>query len=595
MASAALVGPADARYDSEVRGDDMPGAGASAEGRARTGLGRIVAVYLALAVALSWPAVLRLGSAVPGSAHTDLWDSLWSLWFAADSALHGQIPYRTTLLEHPGGGTLVVADPLGALLILPLLPLLGLAASYTLLVLGQLTFAGVAAHRLAEAVLETLAPQSRGAPWVAGVGYASAPVLLSGIHNGNSESFSGGWAALAALCCWRAAVEGGLRRVIWAGISLLLAALGSWYGGVVAFLFAGALLVLPPPQARGGWRARLAALALGLALVAPLAWGFQHAATSRDNLVGIKDARETATVRRTTGPADPLAYVIPGDYRSPDFREISRYGEDFVHCPYLGWALMGAAGLALARRRRGLGALAAAGLGGGLLSLGPVLARKGMALIFLDDRVLPLPYLLVERLPGFSSLSLVWRLAQAPALAVAVLASVALAGRSPRSVALFCAAVLVEVRLLSPVAHLPDLAEVGLSPAIEALRTAPAGAVMNFPVVGGRGYLYEQTHHRHPLAGTLNFPNNGAARRVWQALLDGAAQGGALNLGPVVKQAQKQGIRYIVVHEDPSARPDMHDVAVRALAAALTPMAEGPAPDPPGPGSPTNVRVYRLW
>jgi len=561
----------------------------------RSGLGRIIAVYLGLAVALTWPAAVRLGSVVPGSAHTDLWDSLWSLWFAGDSLLRGRLPYRTALLEHPGGGTLVVADPLGALLITPLLPLVGLATAYTALVLGQLTFAGAAAHRLAEAVLERIAPEGRRAAWVAGVGYASAPVLLSGIHNGNSESFSGGWAALAALWCWRVASEGGARRVVIAGIALLFAALGSWYGGVVAFLFAGALLVWPPPGARGGWRARLAALGLGLALVAPLAWGFQHAATSRDNLVGIKDARETATVRRTTGPADPLAYLIPGDYRSPDFREISRYGEDFVHCPYLGWALLGAGGFGLVRRRRELGGLALAGLGGGLLSLGPVLAREGLAVIFLDDRVLPLPYLLVERLPGFSSLSLVWRLAQAPALAMAVLAAVALAGRSTRIIMGFCLVVLLEVRLLSPVAHLPDLAEVRTSSAIEALRQAPAGAVMNFPVVGGRGYLYEQTRHRHPLAATLNFPNNNAARRVWQALLDGASRGGTLDLGPVVKQAQKQGIRYVVVHEDPGARPDMHDVAVAALEGAMKPMAEGAAPDPAGSGHAVDVRVYRLW
>lgn len=558
-------------------------------GRAR--LIVLIPAYLALAALLTWPALPRLGHAVPGSSATDLWDGLWSVWFASRSLLQGALPYATKLLDHPGGGTLVVADPLGSLLATPLVGLLGLPVAWTLLVLGQLCFAGVAAHRLAEEVLETRGEQGWG--WISGVSYASAPVLLSGVHNGNSESFSGGWAALAALMCWRLARHGGGLRLLWAGLSLTLAALGSWYGGVVAFLFAGALAVWPFDGARAPRWQPFAALALALALTAPAAWGFQVAATTRGNLVGIKDPHEVALVRRTTGPADPLAYVIPGDYRSPDFREISRYGEDFVHCPYLGWALLGCAALA-GRRRAGLGALALAGLAGGALSLGPVLAHGGSPVIFLDDRAMPLPYLLVERLPGFQSLSLVWRLGQAPALAVAVLAAVGLAGRGARIQALMVAAVLIEVRLLSPVADLPDLASVELSPAISALAEAPEGAVMNFPVVGGRDYLFEQTVHGKPVAGTLNFPNNSASRKVWQAMLDAADASPEAFRQAVAARARKAAVRYVVVHEDPRARPDMHDAAVRALARAYSPIAEGPTPAA-SEEPPVMVRVYSLW
>lgn len=562
----------------------------------RTRWSVLIAAYLGLAVISTWPAAARLGAVVPGSASTDLWDGMWSIWFVADALADGRLPYRTALLDHPWGGTLVVADPLGSLLAAPLVLLLGLPVAYTLLVLGQLAFAGVAAHRLAEAVIEVVAPagSGRAAPWLAGVGYASAPVLLSGVHNGNSESFAGGWAALAALACWRLAREGGWRRLGLAALSLGLAALGSWYGGVVAFLFAGALVLLPPPGGAAGWRLRLGAPLLACALVAPLAWGFQAAATSKDNLVGIKDARETALVRRTTGPADPLAYVIPGDYRSPDFREISRYGEDFVHSPYLGLALLGAAGLGLRRRRPGTGWLGLAGGAGLVLSLGPVLARQGMAVIFLDERAMPLPYLLLERLPGFDALSLVWRLGQAPALAVAVLGAVAMAERGPRVVGALVAAIILEIRLLSPLAGLPDVAATGLSPAIAALAEAPEGAVMNFPVVGGRAYLYEQTRHGHPLAGTLNFPNNAASRKIWQALLDGAAGSPEQVVARAAARARKQGIRYVVVHEDPRARPDMHDAAVRVLGEARAPLFEGPAPAPDGGGT-ISVKVYELW
>lgn len=559
-------------------------------GRARLVL--LIPVYLALATLLTWPAVARLGEVVPGSAATDLWDGLWSVWFAGTALLRGELPYATKLLDYPAGGTLVVADPLAALAVAPLLPLLGLARSWTLLVLGQLCFSGVAAHRLAEEVLDSRG--EAGAGWIAGVAYASAPVLLSGVHNGNSESFSGGWAALAALAFWRLARHGGGWRVVWAGVTLLLAALGSWYGGVVAFLFAASIAVFRPSGAASPRWAPFAALALGLALCAPAAWGFQVAATTKGNLVGIKSPHEVALVRRTTGPADPLAYVTPLDYRSPDFREISRYGEDFVHCPYLGWVLIGCAGLGL-RRRPGLGALALAGAAGGALSLGPVLAHGGAAVIFLDDRALPLPYLLVERLPGFRSLSLLWRFGQAPALAACVLAAVGLAGRGGRVQAIAALAVLLEIRLLSPVADLPDLARVSLSPAISALAAAPEGAVMNFPVVGGRGYLFEQTAHGKPIAGTLNFPNNNASRAVWQAMLDAVDASPEAFRERVSARARRSKVRYVVVHEDPRARPDMHDAAVRALAAAFEPLAEGPAPAADREDQTVMVRVYALW
>ncbi len=563
----------------------------------RARLTLLIPAYLGLAVATTWPAAPRLGSAVPGSASTDLWDGLWSIWFVARALSRGELPYATTLLDHPHGGTLAVADPLGALLASPLVLTLGLPVAATLLVLGQLSFSGVAAHRLAEAVIERLAPGegSHRAAWLGGVAYATAPVLLCGVHNGNSESYAGGWAALAALMCWRLAVSGGWRRALLAGGALALAALGSWYGGVVAFLFAGALVLLPPPGSGSGLRARAGAVLLGLALAAPLAVGFQRASTSPDNLVGIKDDRETALVRRTTGPADPVAYVRPGDYRSPDFRKISRYGEDFVHSPYLGLTLVGLCAWGLRRRRTGTGALLLAGGAGLLLSLGPVLASGGMAVIFLDDRAMPLPYLLLERLPGFRSLSLVWRLGQAAALAASALGALALAGRSSRVIAAFCALVVLEIRLLSPVAELPATASVEVSSAVEALAGAEPGAVMNFPVVGGRSYLYEQTVHGHPLAGTLNFPNNAASRKIWQALLDAAGGDPASLRARVGAQARKQGVRYLVVHEDSRARPDMHDKAVRALAEAMDPLFEGEAPAADGSGERVMVRIYALW
>ena len=134
-------------------------------------------------------------------------------------------------------------------------------------------------------------------------------------------------------------------------------------------------------------------------------------------------------------------------------------------------------------------------------------------------------------------------------------------------------------------------------PALLALADAPEGAVMNFPVVGGRPYLYEQTIHRKPIAGTLNFPNNGASRKVWAAIL--AARSDSESAPEtfrtrVSQQARRSGVRYVVVHFDASVRPDMHDEAVRALSAAFEPLPVA-AVDATVPESLSPIEVYRLW
>ena len=232
-----------------------------------------VITYLGLAVWLTWPAAASIGTAVPGAARTDIWNSLWSLWFFQHGLWSGGTSPVTDLINFPDGGVLVVADPVNALLGAPLIPLLGVPATYTLLVLFQLTLAGLCAHAFAEELLldrDGAIPQGTGL--IAGVGFASAPILLSGVHNGTSESFAGGWAALAIWLCWRAARLGGTRRVAAAVMGLVVASLASWYTGAVCFFFAAALVVAPPAtDLRKHLRARLAVVGLGVLSVAPFA------------------------------------------------------------------------------------------------------------------------------------------------------------------------------------------------------------------------------------------------------------------------------------------------------------------------------------
>ncbi|MEC7948565.1 MAG: hypothetical protein VX265_13455, partial [Myxococcota bacterium] len=258
----------------------------------------VFCVYAALAIALTWPAALPGQGIVPGAERTDVYNSLWSLWWFQDAIWRGDVPYLTRLLDHPDGGTLLVADLPAAFWGLVLVPALGLPGAYTALAIGRLALGGAAAHGLAQDWLG-----DARAAWVAGVAFETAPVVLSGVHNGTSEAFAVAPVALVAWAALRLSRGGGWARILELGAALLLAALASWYAAVVGFLFAFAMLAL----GRGAqtWTRRLAGLALGLVLVLPWAVASHSAATGPDNLVGIKHARELGGVRRTTGAADP--------------------------------------------------------------------------------------------------------------------------------------------------------------------------------------------------------------------------------------------------------------------------------------------------
>ena len=200
-----------------------------------------------------------------------------------------------------------------------------------------------------------------------------------------------------------------------------------------------------------------------------------------------------------------------------------------------------------------------------VLSLGPVIVHDALAWVFLDDRVWPLPYLLLERLPGFSALSLLWRLGAGPALGVALLAAWSLRGRRPVWAVVTLLLVSLEAQLVAPTGGMPAFTDARVHTALDALRNAPDGAVLNHPVVGGRAYLHEQSVHGQPLAGRLNFPNNGVGKAVWEAARRATTMDDVEGRKAVQQAAEQHGVRYVVLHEDPLAGPDMYDEAAASL------------------------------
>ena len=515
--------------------------------------------WLLLAVAWTWPAALHPVTAAPGSAHTDLWESLWTLWFVATKLAAGQLPIHVDgLLESTRVGSLWPADILGAVTMAPITLTAGPAVAWTVLVIGHMTLRGwlgaqIGALYAQETACAAGAAGADGARAGAGAGavtgaiLALAPIALAGVHNGASEVLGDTWGIAVVWMGLRYAP--GWRWTVLAGLVLGIAAWAHWYGGLVAFCIWGVMTLRRglPGSAR---RAFVVAGIVGALIAAPGAYAAKTISTAKDNVVGIKDPRELTTLRRTIGPADPWALVRPAPFRSPDFSTISRYGEDYYHCPYLGWMGLALTAYGVVRGRRGWALwLLPIGIG---LAIGPVLTAGGAPVILSGRRAVPLPYFLLEKLPPFNTLSLLWKLAWAAEIGVALSAARGLAAllktRGSRTLlgavvtGVVLGGVALEAAFVAPTRGLPRSVDASIPEPIQALQGEPEGTVMTWPLIGGLPTLYEQVAHHKMVAGTLNFP---ASKNAWKVTR--AVQSGRESTLAIARQA---GIRYVVLHLD---------------------------------------------
>ncbi len=476
-------------------------------------------VYGALALGLTWPLARSPFDTVVGGSRTDVYNALWGYWLVARGLAEGRFPVHTTLLDYPSGGRLLVADPLNAVLAAPVTLAGGAVLAYAAMVLLHLTVGGF----LADATGRALG----GRGWVAGVAYVVSPIVLSHLQNGSSEAAAVAWLPLSTLLTVRACT-GGTKAGVAAGGALALAALGGgWYAGIGAFCFAGALALFFP-----GGRRLWPTLLLGAACLLPVAWGYHHLAAADDSLVGLKTPESLQRIRRTVGAADPRAFFIPGDFRSPDFSRLEQNASDLVHTTYLGFVL-----LVLALWKGRTPALWVALGGCLLLAMGPVLVVGGGPVPW-HGRSLPLPYALLEGLPGFVGLSLLYRIATLAPLALGLLGD-----RAPGWMA---GLVLVEALVVSPGRHLPQVSPAVAPAPLVMLAAAPEGAVVSLPAGFARTRLFEQTVHGHPLAASLNSGVNRAGLRLLAELRKVANK--EVQWDSAVAVATESGTRYVIVH-----------------------------------------------
>jgi hypothetical protein len=407
----------------------------------------------------------------------------------------------------------------------------------------QLALAGLIAHRFAvewlmgEGLSET---DSHTAAWVAGIGHMTAPVLLAGAYCGTTEAVAGGWSALAIWLTWRALQKPTPKGHVMAGLGYLLAALSGWYTVTIAFIFGLVLTIFA--VRKQGLRSCIPLIG-GLVLVLPLAFITLHVHSDPDHLA--TRAPEVYTyIRQGVGSSSIIGMFWPIDIANIAVPGTEGGTSGYLHTTYFGWTLLIGSCVALSRRSAGTSTLLLAGAACAVLSWGPG-----------QDNLLP--YAWIEELPGFGSLSLVWRLAAGMALAIAMATAAATRG-TLKTVVIIIVLIIVEVFAWSPVqGEMPHVRGADLTPMTE-LRSAPPGAVLTLPKSQQKLDLWLQTQHHHPVTGGIN-------QRRSQTAQSWVENANTATWPEVVNQAKKIDLRYIIVHQSERLRASREGILAHRL------------------------------
>jgi hypothetical protein len=503
--------------------------------------------HLLVAVVATWPAALFFQGRLVGDPRVDVWNHAWGPWWFFQSLSQGQLPLHTELLAAPVGGRLWFVDPIGALAGAPFVPLLGVAATWNLLIIGMVMLASIAGRRLAR----ELGAGPR-ASWVGSVGLCCSPYLTSELHNGISEAvlIAPAVATLAALLV--AFRLPNWRRFTILGLLAGLTALSTFYYAIGVAVVGLCMLPWLLHREREHWRALLPGLllaltvALGIAVPAGLGlrWSLAH-----EPLVHRPDQGLAAVEWMFAHNAvDPRTFLWVGDFQSVD---LQAEGEHFRHSSYLGiFIVIGA----LVSRRPHVLAAAVVGL---LFSLGPWLWFDGAWLMVSGNR-LALPYrLLLDVLPA-SSLTHPQRVGL-PAIALLVSLAAVGAYRLPIPARLWMILLVAIDGLAVGPAPWPIARTAALDLSLH--RSLPgrgAGIVLDLPADVGRGmmtsrYLVYQAAHGMPIPYKPDVRANTAALGslpAFQALVDPLPDAPLDGPDPRGKNLADSGVRWVIVHRE---------------------------------------------
>ncbi|MCL7454550.1 MAG: hypothetical protein M8467_16045 [Anaerolineae bacterium] len=524
----------------------------------------VLAVYLVLAVAATWPLVRHLGSHVPGSytwafdEYTFVWNSWWFRYALLDL---GQNPLYSTHTFYPLGISLVLYtyNLFNALISLPLQPFLSLPTISNLSFLLATVLSGYGAFLLIGYLLRQVGTaagheRERAGPeqgtedgnrsslalvsaFLGGLIYAFGSYRMVYAAMGHYDMWSTGWIPFFALYLVRTVRQPGWRNAMMAGLFLFLAMLAEMIFGVFLAMLALILLAfLLGRQARrqiaGGWPAlakRLVVLVLVAGvLYAPLLVPILREMFGGYELAGWGDAEKLSV--DLVGLVTPTALHPLGGEWVTTLRQTLEGTARFrdVNTVFLGWAALALAVAGTIRYRRQLAAWAASFLVFVSFSLGPLLQVNGRSTFDLDGLLVnvPLPFIALHYLPVVKANRVPNRFSVVLMLALAVLAAFGaywvlskLAGRRWQATRWFVApaAVLLAALLLFEHWSVPlPLTDARIPPVYEqvaaeqgdfAILQLPMGWRNSFGVQGAEStqtQYYQTYHHKRLLSGNIS-------------------------------------------------------------------------------------------
>jgi len=263
-------------------------------------------------------------STVVGSPMVDVWNHMWGSWWWFDALSQGMLPWETTLLQYPDGGTLWFIDPVLAILGLPFAGFSPTLA-YNIGIWIYLAFASWTARRFAISLGS--APSSS---WIASITVVCSAWMLSEISNGITEAVNIGPVALA-MAWTEDACRGQNDKqspMLWlkAGLGVGLATMASPYLGLgVGVVVAVRTLTSFHQTWKWSWLGGLTSIVVA----SPTLLLFRVQLEATNAIIKRPDGMNDSLALHNA--VDPRTFIAPFGFQSVDLTD-----EGFVHSMYLG-------------------------------------------------------------------------------------------------------------------------------------------------------------------------------------------------------------------------------------------------------------------
>lgn len=502
------------------RAEPVPVATADRRAQARVAARRHLlplALYLLITAAFTYPLVLRLTTRLPGG-FSDGWQNYWNFWWTAEALTSGRNPFWTPLVYAPYGAPLYLhtLNIFNGFVTLPVQWLFGVTAAYNAVVFLSFTLSAYFAYLLVAHVTG-----DRLAGFVGGVIYAFGSYQANQLVMEHTNLIASEWLPAYILCLLLAHETTGRRRTLLIGLgalSFLLMLLCDWQYAIFAVLFTLLHTAYTMIARRSVAPLAVAAAVGALATIVALPILLPTLGQIRGGTVL---TRFEYLPREFS--ADVLSFIVPSPLQTWWGARAEAIGgravsPNFERALFLGYLSLALAAVGLWRRGPVGRFWLLAGALFAVLALGPTLHVAGQTRFGPAGWEAPLPYQIIQRIPGLNISRVPSRYGFVTTLCVAVLAGLGFSairrdwagrGRTAARAALarplfiaLLAALLVE-HLAVPFPTKP----VEIPPFYRQLAaSAEPGAILELPVSlkRSRSLLYQTVHERPMVAGYLS-------------------------------------------------------------------------------------------